>query len=127
MRLKPFIFLILIGTLLSWIAWGFLLFTVDPFFAETLAFVFFYLSLLASLIGTLSLVFLLLYNKFMPLDAPVYRIVSRSLRDGAVVAALLVTALLLQGLQLLTIWNVGIFAVLALLVVSFYLTLQGQH
>lgn len=127
MRLKPFIILILIGTLLSWTAWGFVLFTVDPFYAEPIGFVFFYLSLLAALIGTASLMFLLVYNRIWPLDAPVYRVVSRSLRHGLMVALLLVAGLLLQGLQLLTMWNIGIFAVLALLSLSFYLTLQGQQ
>lgn len=127
MKLKPFIFLILIGTLLSWIAWGFVLYSVDPFLADTVGFVFFYTSLTAALIGTLSLVLLLMYTKLFPIDIPVYRVVSRSLRDGAIVSALLVLGLFLQGMQLLTIWNIGIFAVLALLLLSFYLTLQGQH
>lgn len=127
MRLKPFIFLILIGTLLSWIGWGFVLFTVDPFYAEPLAFVFFYLSLFVALIGTMSLLFVFIYNKLVVLDAPVFRVVSRSFRDGAVVATLCTTGIVLQGFQLLTIWNIGIFVVLSLLLLSFYLTLQGQH
>ena len=127
MKLKPFIILILLGTLLSWVAWAFLLFTVDPFFAEPVSFIFFYLSLMSALIGTASLKFLFFYTRIVPIDAPVYRVVSRSLRDGLLVAVLLVTLLLLQGFQLLTIWNIGIFVVLLLLVISFYLTLQGQH
>lgn len=127
MRLKPFIFLILIGTLLSWIAWGFVLYSVDPFLADTVAFVFFYTSLTAALIGTVSLFLLFLYTKVLTIDAPVYRVVSRSLRDGSIVSLLLVLGLFLQGMQLLTIWNLGIFAVLALLLLSFYLTVQGQH
>jgi hypothetical protein len=127
MRLKPFIILILLGTLLSWISWGFVLVTIDPFFAEPIAFIFFYLSLFVALIGTISLVFLAVYTKLVPIDAPVYRVVSRSLRDGLLVAVLLVTLLVLQGLELLTIWNIGIFVVLLLLALSFYLTLQGQQ
>lgn len=127
MRLKPFIILILLATLLSWISWGFVVVTIDPFFAEPIAFIFFYLSLLVALIGTVSLIFLTVYTKVVPIDAPVYRVVSRSLRDGLMVAVLLVTLLALQGFQLLTIWNIGIFVVLLLLAVSFYLTLQGQQ
>jgi hypothetical protein len=127
MRLKPFIILILLGTLLSWIAWGFILITIDPFFAEPIAFIFFYLSLLVALIGTISLKFLVVYTRLFPIDAPVYRVVSRSLRDGLFVATLIVALLALQGFQLLTIWNIGIFVVLLLLAISFYLTLQGQQ
>lgn len=123
MRLKPFIITILLATSLSWVAFAFVLLNVDPNFADPLGFVFFYLSLFAALSGTISTLLLLLHTKIFSKHVPVYRLVSKSVSESMIVAGLLILTLILQGLHVLTIWNVAVFLMILLLGGSFYATL----
>lgn len=127
MRLKPFIVTIMLATILSWVAFGFVLLNVDPFHADILGFLFFYLSLFATLIGTFAVVTLFFYTTVIQFDLPVYRVVSKSLQHSAIAASVIVVLLLLQSIRVLTLWNVGLFVIAVLLGTSFYATLQAKR
>ena len=116
MTLRQYVVSMVLGTCFSWIAWGLILLTIDPFAASTTGFVLFYVSLFLALLGTLSLIRFGWYRRSANNDLPMFRLVEQSFRDACFVAAVLVGLLYLRGLSLLHWWNFFLFILFLIMI-----------
>ena len=113
MGLKTFLVLMTLTTVLAWSGWAVIVFRVNPQAARPLEFMFFYASLLLSLIGTLSLLGMALRWLFQGRRrGQIYR-VSMAFRQACLWSLAIVIALALQSQRLLSWW------LILLLVVTF--------
>ncbi|MFZ5364562.1 MAG: hypothetical protein ACOZAG_03725 [Patescibacteria group bacterium] len=118
MTLKQYLILMTISAIFCWIIWGFVLYSVDPTTAGVLGFIFFYLSLFLSLVGTLSVLGLLLRMKFGN-EELVFKTVTVSFRQATLLGLIVIGGLILKSQKILTWWNI-IFLVLALVIIEFF-------
>ncbi len=119
MSLKQYLIWMAIGTAVAWGAFFVVLNYLSPDTAGMLGFAFFYLSLFLSITGTLTL-FGFAWRHFRHRDEVLFRHVSISFRQGLLLAAMAVGALLLQANKLLTWWNLGLLIV-GLTLLEFFL------
>lgn len=111
MGLKTFIVLMLLTNVLAWSGWAVIVFMVNPTSASAFEFMFFYVSLLLSLIGTLSLVGIGIRWLFQGRKrGQIYR-VSMAFRQACLWALALVTALALQSQRLLSWWLIMLLVI----------------
>lgn len=121
MNLLQYITVTVISTVLSWVAWLFLLIFVDPFSAPFVLKLLFYLSLFIAAASTFSLgglvarVFVL-KRKMIPYEA------TTSFRQGILFSTLLVACLFLSSKNLLTWWLIAILVVLLLTAEFFFVS-----
>ena len=119
MNLRQYITIMLVGTVLCWSAWFFVIVNVNPFEAGTLSFLFFYISLFLALLGTFSVLIFVVYRLFSRTELPLFRYVERSFRESFILSAICIFLLFLRGVDLLNIWNFSFFIVLLILLFSF--------
>ncbi|OGF33756.1 hypothetical protein A2316_03330 [Candidatus Falkowbacteria bacterium RIFOXYB2_FULL_38_15] len=124
MTLKQYLFLMSFGAILCWVLWFLVLFFVDPGEAGIFDFIFFYLSLFLASVGSLSVLGLALRMKFSK-DEVVFRAVTISFRQAAMLSFLVIGSLLLQSKNLLNWWNI-IFLVLAVVIFEFFFITYGR-
>jgi len=117
----------LIATILCWVSWFFVLFTVDPFQENTVGFSLFYLSLFFALLGTISLISFGVYRYSTSAVLPMYRYVKKSFRKGVALAGMIIFLLYLQEHALLHIWNLSIFFVVLVLIFLFSISTNGSR
>jgi len=113
-----------IATLVCWLAWFFVINTVDPLKAGWFGFFIFYFSLFLSLMGTLTLVILMGRRKWRPQDLPWTQIVV-SLRQSIWLASASVIGLYFLSKNMLRWWN-GLLLVLVILTVEAILQTKGK-
>jgi hypothetical protein len=102
-----------------WLAWGFIIWTVDPVVTNWVGFLLFYLSLFLSLTGTAAIAgFIIRFVAFKQVLA--FRLVKEAFRQSFLLAALVVVSLYLLSQNLFT-WMNLIFLVLGLSVLEFFL------
>ncbi len=104
MTFKQYLAIMSIATLLCWVAFGFVLFTVDPFYAAASSFAFFYVSLFFSLVGTISIISCALLNRFSRVPEPMFRYVQKSFRIALVCSIAVIVFLMLQLSGYLNFW-----------------------
>ena len=124
MNLRQYLITMIFATTLCWVAWGFVVLNVDPFAANALSFVFFYVSFLLALIGTVSLVIFFVYRLFGSHEIPLFRYVQISFRQAFILSLSLIGLLYLQGRGLLNIWNALILITMFVLIISFTLSVR---
>lgn len=122
MTLRQYLFIMLFATLLCWVAWAFVVFNVDPYQDNTLGFLFFYMSLFFSCIGTSSLIAFLLSQIFRKNDIPMYRYVQKSFRVGLLISGAAIMLLFLQEKEILTKWNSILLLFIAVTITCFFLS-----
>ena len=105
MSFRTYIIFMSVATLVSWSAWGIILFLVNPFEADVMSFLFFYVSLFFSLLGTIAIIGALTRRIFIK-DKMLFRQVIVSFRQAVFISFLIMLCLLLQGERLLTWWNI---------------------
>ncbi len=113
MTFKQYLIIMSIATLLCWVAFGFVLFTVDPFYAAATSFVFFYVSLFLSLVGTVSIISCVLLYRFARTPEPMFRYVQKSFRVALLCSIAIVALLVLQLSGYLNFW-VGTLYIISL-------------
>lgn len=106
MTLRHYLIVMSGATLISWFAWALVLMNTNPFEATFLIYLIFYASLFVSLVGTVSTVGLAIQIWFFKQDAPQFRQVKKTFRQGVFLATLLIVALFLESQRLLTWWNI---------------------
>lgn len=106
MSLMRYLILMIIGTLLCWLAWVLIIIQINPLETGVLGFTFFYLSLFLSLVGTLAIGGFLLRILIYQQKEPYFRQVKKSFRHSLFFALLLIIALILQSQGSLNWWNV---------------------
>ena len=121
MSLTRYFTFVLIATILAWISWAVVLTQVNPESAGLDGFIFFYLSLFLSLVGTFALVGLAIRIHTQPHHLPYY-LVLLSFRQGLFFAFLTIGLLYLQGKHLLAWWNVLLLVALLTGIEYFSLT-----
>ncbi|MBF8280561.1 MAG: hypothetical protein HW383_334 [Candidatus Magasanikbacteria bacterium] len=104
MTLKQYLALMAIGTIFCWGIWTFVLFTINPTHASIFGFVFFYLSLLLSLVGTFAVIGLII-RLLKHQDEIIFRHVKQTFRRGILLGSLIVAALLFKSFGLLYWWT----------------------
>lgn len=112
MSIRQYVLLMLIGTILSWVAFGAVTANISPDSAGLVGFALFFSTLYVSLVGTFALVGLMLRKMVMKSELPT-RQVWVSFRQSFSFALLVVVALFLEREELLYWWNV-LFLVIAL-------------
>ena len=118
MSVKWYIIIMLIATLMSWIAWMLVIFLINPKDAGTLGFGLFYASLFLALLGIFSMVGLFIRHLHKKKKFIVEKVLV-SFRQGMWFAIIVVGALMLQSKDLLTWWN-GVLLVLIVTVLEFF-------
>jgi len=94
-----------IGALICWLAWFFVIVSIDPKTAGFLGFGFFYLSLFLALTGTFSTIGFLIRKKIVKNDEVVFHHVKHTFRQGIFISITVIAVMLLLQEGLLTWWN----------------------
>jgi len=126
MNLRQYIVTMLFATSLCWVSWVFVLLNVDPFTAPLTGFLFFYGSLLLSVLGTLSIIFFFFYRFFGAKDLPLFRYVQISFRQALFLSIFAVLALFLQGQNYLNIITGSLLLIMFILIVSFNISVKHK-
>jgi len=105
MSFPAFIILMIITTIVSWSAWGAVIFSINPYEADFLGIIFFYISLFFSLLGTFSIIGSIIRKKLVKKDI-LFRQVVISFRQAILFSLLIATSLFLQSGRILTWWNI---------------------
>ncbi|MBU4332154.1 hypothetical protein KKD19_02200 [Patescibacteria group bacterium] len=120
MSIKNYLSLMFLATVICWVAFGMVLNYIDPQEAGFVGFALFYISLLFSLTGLLSLVGLVFRSRFS--NAPVFQRVHASFRQAIWFSGLVVFLLFLQGLKVLEWWNIVLFVLFLALLEFFFIS-----
>lgn len=127
MTLRLYLLTMLLATFLCWLSFGLVLINVDPQAATWLTLGFFYASLFLSLAGTSSLVLLLVYSRVHTDDVPMFAYVSKSFREGNVLAAFISLTLFLQGMNWLSWWTGSLLLTACILTISLLWSLSPRR
>jgi len=125
MTIKQLIITVLLATIICWLAWGLVIFQVDPTASGFFGFLLFYLALFFALLGTLFLLTFFFRRIFNKLDLE-YRIVAASFRQSFFFALVPVIILFLQSRSLLTWWNIILLIIALSALEFFFLTYKRQ-
>lgn len=124
MNLSRYLILMTLATLLCWSSFFIVISSVNPFSTSLSGFILFYLSLLFSIIGTLSLLGFLVRNLFNKNQFITEQVIV-SFRQSVWFSILIIVGLYLQSQKLATWWNLLILLVL-LLVLEFYFVYRSD-
>ncbi len=105
MTLRLYLFLMFIGSLLSWTIWIFVLLNISPLSDNLIGLISFYLSLFMAIVGTFSVVGFLIKHLSMKNDEVVFRHVRRTFRQGILLGLAVILILILLSQGLLFWWN----------------------
>lgn len=125
MNLKQYLATMIFSSLLCWAAWVFVIINVDPYEAGLAGFIFFYVSLLFALIGTISLIVFGIYRLFGMKEMPLFRHVRMSFRTACLLSVLAIVGLYLQSMSVLSFFNALVFGTICMVVVSFDLSFKS--
>lgn len=117
MTLRQYILFMTFGTLLCYVSWFFIIFTVDPEKNSAAVLFFFYLSLFLALIGTFAVLGSLVKIKILKDDKSVFRQIKKVFKQSIFLSILIVSALLLRQYNLLT-WLNGILLIVFILILE---------
>ncbi len=123
MQLKTYNLSMLGATLLAWFAFILVINSFDPQQANAVVFIFVYLSLFLSILGTLALLGFLL-RKLWPMSLfgrerkkePSSKLALKSFRQALIFSVVIILALILQAAELLNWWNILLLIIFATLV-----------
>jgi len=105
MTVSRYFILMIAATILCWLAFGLVIFFIDPITSGWVGITFFYLALFFSVVGTLALlgfaVRILFWKEVLP-----YKHVGISLRQGLLFAILIICSLILAAQELFTWWSI---------------------
>lgn len=110
MTLKQYLTVMILASIFCWVSWWFVITNVDPFQADFVGFVFFYVSLFFSLLGTISILAFLVRKITGKDSQPIFRYVKKSFQDSLFLSLFLITLLYLQEKSFLHWWNAGVLA-----------------
>lgn len=125
MTYKQYLTVMTVGTILSWLAWFFVLFFIDPFGANLIGLLFFYLSLYLALCGSLAILGLI-FRIYLSRDTVVSRQAGVAFRQAILFASLPVGSLMLQAKDLFTWWNTVLFIVALTFIEFFFISIKKR-
>lgn len=110
MTLKAYLTLMITTTLVCWVAFGFVLWNINPEITNWIGFLLFYLSLFLSLIGTAAIIGFLV--RFIWLNHElIFNSVKVAFRQSFLFAFLIIAVLFLLSKNLFTWMNLGLLIV----------------
>lgn len=125
MSLKQFLYFVGGATLLAWVAWGVVLFQVDPDVAGRAGLAVFYGALLVALIGTFTLIGLGVrkgLNNVRKQPTIAFKYIAQTIRQAFWFALVVIVSLMLSAAHLFTWWSSGILLISFIILESFFLT-----
>jgi len=125
MSFRVYIILMIVGTLVAWLGWSVVVWSVDPQQAGGLGFGMFFLTLLMSLIGTITLFGLLVRLVIMKRRELIIREVKTSFRHAVLLSAVSTVSLIFSAQGWLSWWVLIVF--IAVAGVLEYVSLIIQH
>lgn len=124
MTLRNYLIFMLAATLVCWVAFTYVVYTINPNATNWLGFTLFYASLFLSLIGTSAIIGFLI--RFIVLrQALVFRSVSEAFRQSFLFALLIIIALWLLARDLFTWFNI-LFLIIGLTLLEYFLVARGR-
>ncbi len=124
MTLKQYLLIMTLATVLCWVSWFFVLFNVDPFRDTGIGFIFFYITLFLSVLGTVALITFLLSLLFLRQKLPMYKYVHKTFVLGFTTSCIVLALLYLQSKAVLNTWNIIIFFGILIFLSLFKLSLH---
>ncbi|MBI5037881.1 MAG: hypothetical protein HZC01_04230 [Candidatus Kerfeldbacteria bacterium] len=118
MSLKKYLIIMTTATLVSWIAWLFVFFFINPNEAGFVGFGLFYLSMLCALVGTFSL-FGFFVRVWFTKEQVIFRHLGVATRQSFFFSILIIGTLMLQGARMLQWWTV-LLLILFLTIMEFF-------
>ncbi|HLD61141.1 MAG TPA: hypothetical protein VJA27_03370 [Patescibacteria group bacterium] len=122
MSLKQYLILMSVGTLLCWVAWLFVVWSLDPNETTFLGLSFFYASLFLAIVGTFSVIGFLFRRALIKQDEIIFRHVRRTFRQSVLIAILATVCLLLLSEHLLRWWNAILLLMLGIIIEAIVFT-----
>ena len=104
MSFRSYILLILFSTILCISALTIIIFSINPYEASVLTFVFFYLSLFLSLMGVITIINSVIKKIFIK-NKILFRQISASFRQAVLLSLLITICMALQSQRILAWWN----------------------
>ncbi len=126
MTFRWFLFVMSLATLTVWVAWIFVLNTIDPLQSGLTGFLLFYLTLFVALLGTTVLSGSLIRGWVHP-EELVYRQTLRSFRQGVILSGLFVCTLWLLAFEAMRWWTVLLLIILFTFIELFFVSKQMKH
>jgi hypothetical protein len=125
MTLKSYLIIMSIMTAICWLAFSFIVFTVDPEVTNWIGFLLFYISLFMAITGTAALIGFVV--RFIALKQKLaFRLVKEAFRQSFLFACLAVVSLLLLSQNIFT-WLNLLFLVVSLSILEFFLISYDTH
>lgn len=124
MTLKQYLAIMTVGTVICWLTWLVLIFSVSPQDAGITGKAFFYLSLALAIIGTYSVLGFLIKRSIIKDDNAVFRHVKKTFRHALLLSVYLISLLILQSQELLSWWNGLILLLIIVILESAYFSRQ---
>lgn len=107
-----------LSTVLAIIAWGLVIYYIDPENSGFIGQILFYSSFYLVLTGIFTLIFTLIRKKLADQDTAAFYL-GTNFRQGALVALLAIILLLFQSLRILTWWD-GLLVVAGIFIIELY-------
>lgn len=119
MTLRRYLFIMSLMTMICWLAWGYVLLTVDPWTTNWIGFSLFYIALYLAVVGTAAIIGFLL--RFIVLKQELaFNLVKEAFRQSFLFSTLIVVSLVLLSQNVFTWLNV-FFLVIGLSILEFFL------
>lgn len=118
MTLRSYLLGMFLSTIVCWLAFGLILYYVNPYNSGAIGLIAFYVSLFFASIGTLTLIGFYLRVWFSKNEI-LFAHVNPSFRQAILLSIILVGSLFLQAFKLLTWWDGSLF-VISIVLVEFY-------
>jgi len=124
MKLKRFLWLVEVLSIVFWVVFLLILFFINPYRADANIFILFFVSLLLAIAGTWSVIEFRVKIKVSGPDETNRKIAS-SFRHGLMVALALSGLLFMRGIDVLSLWE-GLVFVLAIILFEAYFMTRGN-
>ncbi len=118
MTLRSYLLGMFLSTIVCWLAFGLILYYVNPYNSGALGLIAFYISLFFASIGTLTIAGFYLRVWFSKNEI-LFAHVNPSFRQAILLSIILVGSLVLQAFRLLTWWDGSLF-VISIVLIEFY-------
>lgn len=126
MPLKRYLFLMGLATLICWLSLLTVVFCIDPTLTSTIGFMCFYFSLFFSLLGTFSLLGLIIRLAVKKHEIP-YKNIGVSLRQALWFSILVTLSMLLLGQKMFAWWSLGLLICGLVVLETFFLSINSNN
>ena len=125
MTLRQYLILMTFCTVVSWAVWGTVVSLVDPDTGGIIGVLFFYTSLGLALVGTNSIIGLLIRSRLNRTEL-ISRLAAISFRQALWFSFVIILAMILQSYRMLTWWIMAIVVLVLVITEFFFLSLKRR-